>query len=371
MNEYYFDWNSTTPLADEVWEAMAAARRDLWGNPASVHAAGRRARSEVERAREFLGETLGFHPRDVILTGGGTEANNLALHDARVLVLSRLEHPSVQQVAHRLERQGRQVVWLPTPASGWVTPDAVAQGLEEVPESSRSQAVVALMAVNHETGVRQPIEAVAHVVHGARARLHVDAVQLLGKAAQDVLGAADSVAVTAHKLRGPKGIGALLYRGASVQPLLVGGAQERGLRPGTQDASLAVGFRVALERAVANPGPHAALGMLRDEIERRLAAVAVPNVAGVPRLEHVTSLSFPGVAGPELAAALDLEGFRVSSGSACSAGTEEPSPVIAAILGQERAKSTLRISLGETTTQAEVDLLIDALFRVLAHRSSE
>lgn len=369
MDELYFDWNSTTPLADEVWSAMTEARRSAWGNPSSVHSAGRRARSELEAAREFIATSLGFHPRDLVFTGSGTEANNLALHHAPALVLSQLEHPSVLQIAHRLERAGRPVVWLPTPPSGWVSPELVADGLRRLPDATRRQAVVAVMAANHETGVLQPLEAIGAVVHGAFARLHVDAVQLLGKAESGVLEVADSVAVTAHKIRGPKGIGALLCRGAAVQPLLVGGSQERGLRPGTQDAVLAVGFRVAVERALARLGARDALREMRDAFERRLATVADHNVTGVPRLGHVTSLSFRGFPGPELAAALDLDGFRVSSGSACSAGTEEPSPVIAAMLGKERARSTLRISFGETTTPAQVEALIDALFRALDRRT--
>lgn len=371
MQEHYFDWNSTTPLADEVWEAMQGAHRDAWGNPASVHGAGRRARAEIESAREYLAATLGFHPRDVVFTGGGTEANNLALHDAPALVVSHLEHPSVLAVASRLERQGRPVVWLPAPESGRVSPDSIAAGLEQVPVQLRRGAVVALMAANHETGVLQPLEAVAQVVHGVQARLHVDAVQLLGKAPHDCLDAADSVTVTAHKLRGPKGIGALLYRGGAPTPFMVGGAQERGLRPGTQDAALAVGFRVALARCLGRPELREHLPALRDELERRLAEVAIPNVAGVDRLGHVSSLRFEGTPGPELAAALDLAGFRVSSGSACSAGTEEPSPVIAAMLGRARAASTLRISLGEDTDHAALIALIGAIFRALGHDYSE
>jgi cysteine desulfurase len=300
-----------------------------------------------------------------VFTSGGTEANNLALHDAGALVVSHLEHPSVLAVAARLEQKGRPVLWLPTPSNGCVSPESVAAALEQLPEPLRRNAIVALMAVNHETGVLQPIEAVSQAAHRVQARLHVDAVQLLGKASHECLDAADSVAVTAHKLRGPKGIGALLYRGGSPTPFMVGGAQERGLRPGTQDATLAVGFRVALERASKLPGLRSHLPALRDDIERRLANVATPNVSDVPRLGHVTSLSFTDTPGPELAAALDLAGFRVSSGSACSAGTEEPSPVIAAMLGRQRATTTLRISLGEDTDQAAVSDLISAIFRAL------
>lgn len=371
MNEHYFDWNSTAPLTDEVWEAMAGARRQLWGNPASVHGAGRRARSEIEATREALATVLGFHPRDVLFTGGGTEANNLALHGAQALVLGKLEHPSVLQVARHLEQLGKPVVWLPTPASGWVSPREVEEGLAQIPEAVRRHSVVTVSAANHETGVLQPVDAIAQVVHGVQARLHVDAVQLFGKAPHGVLDAADSVAVTAHKLGGPKGIGALLYRGVPPRPLLLGGAQERGLRPGTQDAIAAVGFRVAVQRAMARLPARSGLGALRDGLERSLARVAESNVGNVPRLGHVASLSFAGFPGPELAAALDLEGVRVSSGSACSAGTEEPSPVIAAMLGPQRAHSTLRISMGETTTAAAVDSLIATLFRVLGNSSSE
>jgi cysteine desulfurase len=301
----------------------------------------------------------------LVFTCGGTEANNLALHDAPALVVSRLEHPSVLAPAERVERSGKPVVWLPTPESGRLSPDTVAHGLDQLPPGLRRGAVVTVMAANHETGVLQPLEAIAQVVHGVAARLHVDAVQLLGKADHAGLDAADSVTVTAHKLRGPKGIGALLCRGRSPHPLLVGGAQERGLRPGTQDAALALGFRVALTRALEHPELRSHLPALRDDLERRLAEVALPNVRGVPRLGHVSSLSFPGTPGPELAAALDLAGYRVSSGSACSAGTEEPSPVIAAMLGKARASTTLRLSLGEDTDAQAVGGLIGALYRAL------
>lgn len=362
--QVYLDWNSTTPLAEEVVEGMAQQRDALWGNPSSVHSAGRRARHALEQTRETLAEILGFHPRDVVMTGSGTEANNLALHAAEVLMVSRLEHPSVTRMAEKLERSGKRVVWLDTPALGRIERQAVERALGDLEPALRRRTVVALMAANHETGVVQPIEEVARAVHAVGARLHVDAVQLLGKASHASLDAADSVTVTAHKVRGPKGIGALLFRGPAPQPLLVGGSQERGLRAGTQDAWLALGFRLALERM--KPARIAALAPLRDDLEQRLAALASPNVGGVERLPHVTSLMFPQIPGPELVAALDLDGICVASGSACSAGTDEPSPVIAAMAGPERAKHTLRVSLGEDTTPAHVDRLVDALFRILA-----
>lgn len=371
MTEIYLDWNSTTPVADEVWQAMQERRLDLWGNPASVHGVGRRSRAELESLREALAVAMGFEAREVVFTGSGTEANNLALHTAEALVVSHLEHPSIVRMAERLEQQGRPVEWLPTPRSGLIDPDDVKHALERLPATSRRGAVATVTAANHETGVVQPVEAIAQAVHAHQARLHVDAVQLLGKGALGMLDAVDSVSVTAHKIRGPKGIGALLSRGLGPTPLLVGGAQERGLRPGTQDGWLALGFRVALSRALLRSSRNAELSVLRDRLERQLTPLASPNVGAVPRLGHVANLAF-SVPGPELAAALDLDGIRVSSGSACAAGTLEPSPVIAAMWGAERARTSLRFSLGELTTDADIETTISAIYRVLGvARSAE
>lgn len=342
---------------------MQRHRLDLWGNPASVHGAGRRSRAELESLREALASALGFQPREVVFTCGGTEANNLALHAASALVASQFEHPSVVRVAERLEQQGRKVVWVATPRSGVVEPKSVERALEQVPTELLRTTVVTVTAANHETGVLQPVEEIAAVVHARQARLHVDAVQLLGKASLSSLDSADSVTVTAHKIRGPKGIGALLTRGSPPVPLLVGGAQERGLRPGTQDGWLALGFRLALERIGASS--HADLQGLRDRLEDGLRAVATPNVSAVPRLGHVANLAFRDVPGPELAAALDLEGIWVSSGSACAAGTLEPSPVIAAMWGKERARTSLRFSLGETTSASDIERTISTIHRLL------
>jgi cysteine desulfurase len=194
----------------------------------------------------------------------------------------------------------------------------------------------------------------------------VDAVQALGKLDAVHWSAADSVAVAAHKIRGPKGIGALAWRpGLAPKPVLLGGAQERGLRPGTQDSIAAHGFAAALERLGKLRAAHVRLGALRDSIEGALAARASVNGAGAPRLSHVTNLSVAGWRGDELVAALDLAGVRVSSGSACSAGSAEPSPVIEAMVGREQAIASIRVSLGEDTTRELVDQAISSLFRVL------
>ncbi|MGC4091451.1 MAG: aminotransferase class V-fold PLP-dependent enzyme [Polyangiaceae bacterium] len=217
---------------------------------------------------------------------------------------SRLEHPSVVRVAEAIQAAGRPVAWLDVPRSGRLSAEAVRGACGAMPRG----AWVAVQAANHETGVLQPVAEIAEVVHEAGLFLHVDAVQAFGKV-QGFWGAADSVALAAHKIRGPKGIGALGFRGAAPKPLLLGGAQERGLRAGTVDAVAAAGFRAALEQAVDGPVRWAALAPLRDALEASLAAVAERNGAE-PRLPHVSNLSFAGFQGDELVAALDLLGVR-------------------------------------------------------------
>ena len=358
----YLDWNATTPPHPAVLAAMARAAEESWGNPASTHRVGRKARARVEDAREKLAEICAVHARDVLFTSGGTEANNLALAAAPGLALSRLEHPSVTRVAEQLEQRGVPVAWVEVPASGRVTPEAYREALQGLPRGS----VAALMAANHETGVLQPLEEVALVAHELGATLHVDAVQALGKLPPEGWRFADSLAVAAHKIRGPKGVGALAFRGNKApKPVLVGGSQERGLRPGTVDPIAAAGFLAALEQAEQGPARYAELSPLRDDFERAFISVAELNGGQVQRLPHVSNLSFPGVSGDELVAALDLLGVCISSGSACSAGTTEPSTVISAMLGRERARGAVRVSLGDATTVSEIQAAKVAFRRVL------
>ncbi len=362
----YLDWNATSPPLPEVVDAMTAAARHSWGNPASLHASGRAARDVVETAREAVAGLVGSSPRDVILTSGGTEANNLALHGATALVTSALEHPSVTRWAEALAQAGRPVIWLAVPSTGRLEPSAVETALSEL--SDPRGAVVAVAAANHETGVIQPIREIAELVQRLGARLHVDAVQALGKLPAEAFAGADTLSVAAHKLRGPKGIGALVHRpDRAPRPFLLGGSQERGRRPGTVDPVAAAGFRVAAEWARGAVERRPAIAALRDRLEAELVAVlgALPNGAEVPRLHHVTNLSFPGRAGDELVAALDLLGVAVASGSACSAGTTEPSKIISAMLGHERARTAVRVSLGDTTTPEDVELALQAFARAL------
>lgn len=413
----YLDWNATTPPLREALEAMREASAAAWANPASVHAFGRQARAWVERAREAVAALTGFDARDVVLTSGGTEANNLALllaeggapivatprapetsrgrrprgegsarsgpaqaaadvPSAAGLVVSRIEHPSIIRMAEALEGRGVRVTWVDPGPTGVVSPAALEEALARASLEAQVRLVV-LQAVNHETGVLQPIAEAAALAHARGALLHCDAVQAAGRLPPEAWSGADLVSIAAHKMRGPKGIGALVTRpGVRLRALLLGGAQERGLRPGTQDAASSAGFSIAAERARTGPARYAAVEPLRDHLEAELIRVGqelgvVPLRNGTAlRAPHVSNLSWPGWRGDELCAALDLEGVAVSSGSACSAGTAEPSPVLRAMLGEARASSAVRVSLGEDTSPAEVAEAVRRFRRVLARSAT-
>lgn len=373
----YLDWNATTPLCEEAALAMQRAIVEgAWGNPASVHAAGRRARFHVENARGAVAKLAGVDPRDVVLTSGGTEANNLALYapfhepDKAVgglLVVGSTEHPSVLRAALALRTRGVEVVVVEPRADGIHVPQKIADELAKPRPSTTAARLVTLQAVNHETGVIQPVQEVAALAREAGALFHCDAVQAVGRLDPEQWRGADLVTIASHKLRGPKGVGALatLCNAVKLQPLLRGGEQERGVRPGTQDPIACAGFAAAATRAASGHTRYESVRALRDELERELVAMgAVVNGSG-PRAPHVSNVSFAGWAGPELCAALDLEGVCVSSGAACSAGTADPSPVITALVGIDRARQAVRISMGEGTTLAEVHAALAAFRRVL------
>jgi cysteine desulfurase len=383
----YLDWNATTPPLPEVLDAMRDAGARTWGNPSSIHGDGRAARAVVEDARAAVGALMDADARDVILTSGGTEANNLALRSAFAgetaatppwLFTSRLEHPSVSHVAEALEREGRaRVRWVRVKESGVLDLDDLRSEIADVLAHNEHVALVTVQALNHETGIVQPVRDVVAVAHRAKARVHVDAVQAWGKVDTSAVAAADSASLAAHKLRGPKGIGALVARrGLQIAPVLLGGAQEKGIRPGTVDPALAAGLGVAARRA-ADGGSvrYARIAERRNALETALLDLVGgeggrPRVAGDPsvRAPHVSLLVWPGWQGDELVAALDLEGVSVSSGAACSAGTVEPSPVLDAMLGARDAASGIRASLGEDTTDAEVTRAIDAFRAVVTRR---
>ncbi len=367
----YLDWNATTKPLPEVVAAMAQAAGEAWANPSSVHGLGRRAASCVEHARALVAGLFAADSRDVVLTSGGTEANNLAIRSAfaqgkGTLLTSRLEHPSVTRVAEALEREGTaRVRWLEVHEDGTLNVDDVALAFTE----ANDVRLVTVQAVNHETGVIQPVEAVAAMAHAKGALVHVDAVQAVSKV--DILPcSADTIAIAAHKFRGPKGVGALVHRpGVRLVAIMGGGSQERGIRPGTVDPVAAAGMAAAIAWVrTSGRADYAAIEVERDALEAALLAMAEGALRNgtAARAPHVSNLYFPRAVGPELVAALDLEGVCVSSGSACSAGTSEPSPVLTAMVGATRAMASVRISLGEVFTTETREQVTSAFVRVLA-----
>src|SRR5262245_50161555 len=366
MTGIYLDNNATTPVLPAVWEAMRPFLTDVFGNPASAHAAGRRARQALEDARERTADLLGAHAEEVIFTSGATEANNLALFglagpEPGHLISSPVEHPCVLEPVRRLEEAGWVVDWLPVDRSGTVRAEALAELLR--PETR----LVSVMLANHETGAVQPIAGLAGQLPPGIA-LHCDAAAAAGKMPVRFhdLGVT-SLTVSAHKFHGPKGIGALLLRRqARLRPLLYGGHQQQGRRPGTESVALAVGLAAALELAERERETRRAHVLrLRRRFLERLEAAADPVVLNGPGeggVPHTLNLSFPGCRADALLMNLDLASIACSTGSACSSGSLLPSPVLCAMgVPDDVLHSAMRFSLSHLLTTAEV---IDAAHRI-------
>lgn len=358
----YLDHHAATPLEPEVLEAMARAHHEAWANPSSAHAAGRAARRVLEDARSRVASAIGARPADVVLTSGGTEACNLGvlgLGPVRRALVTSLEHPAVAVAAAALGAELRELSLL-----DGIAPDALP--LEGVD-------LVCAQWVNHETGTVLPVERWAAQCRGAGVRLFVDACQALGKLPVDVgaLGAT-AVAFAASKIGGPCGAGALyVERGVHVAPRALGGAQERGRRAGTPDVAALAGFGAACEVLPRRLAAMPEVARRRDRLEATLGVHGPINGAGGPRVATVTNVSPRGWNGARLAAALDVEGVRVSHGAACSSGLDAPSAVIAAMYPEDprRAEAALRVSLGPATSDGDVDAALAALGAVLARRA--
>jgi cysteine desulfurase len=363
MNAIYLDNNATTPVLPTVWEAMRPYLGDVYGNPASAHQAGRRARQALEDARERTAALLGAHPDEVLFTSGATEANNLALFGLTGdppghLVASPIEHPSVVEPIGRLAERGFVVDWLPADESGVVHGAALPDLLR--PETR----LIAVMLANHETGAVQPVGEVAYSVLRTQysVPLHCDAVQAAGKLPVHFhdLGVA-TLSISAHKFHGPKGVGALLVRrGVKLHPQLHGGHQQRGRRPGTEPVALAVGLAVALDIAQreGESRRQQVLALRRRFLEhlRRGAEPVVLNGAERGGVPHTLNLSFPGCRAEALLINLDLAGVCCATGSACSSGSLLPSPVLQAMgVPDALLHSAMRFSLSPLLTEAEVD----------------
>ncbi|HYZ46242.1 MAG TPA: cysteine desulfurase family protein [Actinomycetota bacterium] len=371
----YLDHAATTPVLPEVREAMAEAS-DIFGNPSSVHAEGRRARQAVEDARDRIAAAIGASPAEIVFTGGGTEANNLALKGAAAktraqgdhLLSTAFEHHSVLDTLEALARAGWELTLVSVDGSGVVEPERVAQ------RARPGTTVVSVMAVNNEVGTVQPIASMVEAVKEAnRATLvHTDAVQALGNVPVDVASwGVDLAAFAGHKAGGPKGVGALFVRAHTpVEPLIHGGGQERGLRSGTLNVAGIVGFGVAAELAAKRVDEKAErLRALRDRLWagiRRIAPDASPNGDLDRRVAGNLNVSFPGTEGETLLLLLDAAGIACSSGSACSSGALDPSHVLLALgLSPALARGSLRFSLGWSSQDADVDAVLAALPEVL------
>jgi cysteine desulfurase len=383
MNVIYLDHNSTTPLLDEVAAAMREAQSRCFGNPSSQHQVGRRARQVLEHARGEIGRMLGAQLTGrradrVVLTSGGTEANNLALlglarlGDPRAepgeAIVSAIEHPSIAGVADFLERRGWTIHRLGVSREGVVDVAALEEVLTE-----RTR-FVSVMLANNETGIVQPVADVARRCRALGVPMHTDAVQMIGKLPVNfrALGV-DSLSVAAHKFHGPLGAGALVVRHElKIEPILFGGFQQDALRPGTESVALAVGMQVALaawERE--GEARSERIQALRDRLEARIAASyggrIVFNGAAVERTPHTSNMAFEGLERQALLMALDQAGVACSTGSACASGSSEPSTVLAAMgASTDVLAGSLRFSLGATTTAAEVDEAIERIARVAA-----
>jgi cysteine desulfurase len=371
----YFDYNATTPLAPAVADAIARVSRDVFGNPSSIHHFGQQAKATIDDARSAVAALLKGDPSEVVFTSGGTESDNFAIRGAaealepagrRHLVASGIEHEAVLNTLRALARRGWRTTLLPVDHTGVVSPDRLREVID------KETAIVSVMHANNEIGTMQPVAALAAIAHEHGALMHTDAVQSVGKVRVDVraLGV-DLLSLSAHKFNGPKGAGVLwIKRGTRMQPTLTGGKHERNRRAGTENvpaiAGLGIAAALASEKLTAEADR---VGALRDRLEDGILK-AVPGTAvngdRGQRVPNTTNISFDRVEAESLLIALDLEGIAVSTGSACSSGTLEPSHVLKAMgLPSHRTQNSLRFSLGLYSTAEEVERVVEVLPRLV------
>jgi cysteine desulfurase len=370
VRRFYFDHNATTPVSQSVLEVLVAALLEVPGNASSIHQDGQLAKQRLEAARRETAALLGCEPKELVLTSGGTEADNLAILGTlaainvphKHVITTAIEHPAVLNPYRELERSGMSVMFIRPRPDGVVDPEDIRRAMR--PET----VLVSVMHANNETGTLQPIAKIAAIAHERGALMHSDGVQAAGKIPIDVgaLGV-DLYSISAHKFYSPKGVGALYVKnGTKLRPIQFGGKHERERRPGTENVPGAVAMGKAAAIALDTlPTELARLGALRDRLEAGILA-RVPdsgvNGNGAARTPNTTNIYFDGLEGEALVISLDLKGFAVSSGSACSSGAVEPSHVLLAMgLPPERARASLRFSLGASNNQEQVDELIDAV----------
>ncbi|MBC8164426.1 MAG: cysteine desulfurase [Bryobacteraceae bacterium] len=368
VSRFYFDHNATTPMSPEVFDAWAHAGRELYGNASSIHHAGQDARRELEYARVKVARLLGANAKEIVFCSGGTEADNTALfgilrsRERPHLITTMIEHPAVLQAAAQLEREGCEVTVLPVGSDGVVDPDDVRRALQP------NTVLISVMHVNNEIGTVQPLAEIGKITRSQGILLHSDGVQAAGRIPVDVAAlGVDLYSLSGHKMYAPKGVGVLYVRkGVRLDSLLFGGRHENGRRPGTENVPAAVALGAAADTALA--GMHeemTRLTAMRDHLEDRVREM-IPSVrvncCHSFRAPNTSSLSIDGIEGEAVIIALDLKGFCVSSGAACSSGSVEPSHVLTSIgLSRRDAKSCIRISLGKSNTPDQVDALVGAL----------
>lgn len=375
MDPIYLDYAATTPMRDEVFEAMAPYHRRAFGNPSSTHRWGREAQAALETARGRIADALGARRREIVFVRGGTESDNLALlgradasraHQTRpCIVTSAIEHKAVLDAARSIEADGGQAIVLPVDRTGTLDLDALDKALEASP------CVVSVMWVNNEVGVVQPMEDIVERCRAHCVSVHTDAVQAIGKLPIHLDQIAlDLLSLSGHKLYGPKSAGALFVReGTEVHARIHGGGQEAGLRPGTQDVAGAVGLAEAVCLAVEEQEASRAHYLaLRDRLLTQLRT-AIPKLRvhgeGAPIAGHVVSVGIPGIASEMLMISLDMEGLAVSGGSACQSDSTRVSHVLAAMYGDDALPAAIRFSFGRDTSDEEIDRAAAATLRVV------
>lgn len=363
----YLDYNASTPLDPAVKEAILQAS-ERFGNPSSIHQEGRQARALVDQARSNVAQLLQCDQRRIVFTSGGTESNNLAIIGAaranrmkgNHLVTCSIEHSSVLNTCHQLEREGFEVTYVPPTSEGLIDPAVIRSALR------KNTILVSIMMANNEIGTIQPVAELGSIAHENGTLFHTDAIQALGKIPVHVDEIqADLISLSAHKIYGPKGVGALFCSSSTeLEPLLRGGTHEQNLRAGTENVSAIHGFGCAAEILVREGLPQ--LMDLRNKIEVGLSREQVRILCqNAPRLPNTVNFYFPEWTGESLVMALDLEGFAVSNGSACASGIIEPSHVIRALgYNDDVARSVVRVSFGKYTQAAEIDSFLEFVHRL-------
>jgi cysteine desulfurase len=363
MRRVYFDNSATTPILPEVLAAMQPYFAEQFGNASSIHHHGQETRAAVEKARASLAVLLGCRAPEIVFTSGGTEADNLALFGTvgagDHVITSTIEHHAVLNTCKYVEDEGCEVTYVPVDGSGRVDPDDVRRALR------LNTRLISVMMANNETGVLQPVEEIGRIAAEADVYFHTDAVQAAGKVPLDVekIGC-DLLTISGHKIHAPQGIGALYVRkGTKLAPMLFGGRHERSRRAGTENVPGIVGMGKAAElaRAGLGRGEHQLLAALRDRMEHALMLIDSTGVNGAsaPRVPNIVNVYFDGIEGESLVIALDLKGLAVSTGAACSSGAIEPSHVLLAMgMRPDRARASLRFSLGKQNTEEEIDFAI-------------